>query len=132
MRDTRVKFGRPLNPHYTDVCVVIGPDVRWTEDDVSDLQQAFPEVLLGYRVVMTTVADVNDGYLRGMRPSKFVVLDGCDQVRGYFRALDEIMVAAITYGAEVEHWEVYRHNRYQSGSLGVITERVEPGLSRII
>ncbi len=72
----RARVGLILRMDYTDLAVVVGPNVRWVEYDYEDICRYAPEVLLGYRVLLTTAAQVTHGYLRGRRPVKIVCVDG--------------------------------------------------------
>lgn len=101
---------RNRTPNYTDEVIVVGPNVAWTLADADDLYRAFPEALLGYHVELTTVDSVARGMaLRGMRPSKIVVLDGCQRERNWNRAWLEIkMHMAVADFGKIEYWHVHR------------------------
>ena len=83
-------FGRIQHREFSDLAVVIGPNVRWVQDDYEDLQEFAPEVLLGYRVLLTTPDDVRIRSTAGLRIEKIVVLDGISRSRMWQRALVEL------------------------------------------
>lgn len=104
----RVRINQVINPHYTDLCIVIGPDVRWVENDVEDLLRYRPEVLLGYRVMMTTAA-LADIRLCGTHPEKVVILDfpySDSQSRAIMNTVEPSLTRA--YFPKVERWHVHR------------------------
>ena len=103
----KVRYDRVVHPEYTDTCVVVGPDVRWIEDDVEDLLQYRPEVLLGYRVKMVTAADAYRA-ARGQRVTKVVVLDAEYTTIG-LRGIEELVRSThVEYFGKVERWFVHR------------------------
>jgi hypothetical protein len=105
----RMRVGRINRPEFTDLAVVVGPWAHWTEDDVEDLNTKYPEVLLGYRVLPTTVYDVNRGALRGRRVSKVIILDEATRMPDSARAFTEILGSMVgSYFHKIEWWYVHR------------------------
>lgn len=100
-------FNRTLNPEFTDLALVVGPNVRWTEDDYEDLQRYHPEVLLGYRVRLLTARDVVEGRHRGLRPEKVVVLNAAYREGP---KLEDALLASVAVGffPKFEVWHVDR------------------------
>jgi hypothetical protein len=103
-------FDRIQHPEYTDLAVVMGPNVRWTEYDYLDLQQHAPEVLLGYRVLLMT-PDSAPHKLRGRWIKKLVLLKGLEHKHPRIRHAiqDAIFMTEIADG-KVEEYDVYRGN----------------------
>lgn len=103
-------FGKTLHPEYTDLAVVLGPNVRWVEDDYEDLQRFAPEVLLGYRVRLTTIDSVRSGHTRGLRIDKIVVLEGPEMYETRaLQAVREIRFSQVgAYFPKVEWYRVHR------------------------
>lgn len=105
-------YGRLLNAPYTDFCVVLGPNVRWVEDDYEDLNRAYPEVFLGYRVLLTTPRDVRRSVM-GRRPPTRVVVVGEEardaKSRDWNNALNELhdYQSLADYG-DMQGWHVHR------------------------
>jgi hypothetical protein len=98
---------RNRETRYTDWCVVVGPNMRWVEDDYEDLMRTFPEVLLGYRVHPTTVDHLLAGkYWRA--PKKIVVLAGVHLHQRWSIAYREIEQYRAVHGTKIEHWFVHR------------------------
>lgn len=102
-------FGRTLHPEFTDLALVIGPNVRWVECDYEDLQRYRPEVLLGYSVRLLTAEDMLKGKHHGRRPEKVVLLSAEYDSREAWRLRDEIHYAVSSgYFPKVETWYVHR------------------------
>lgn len=101
-------MSRTVNPHYTDLAVVLGPNLRFVQFDFEDLQRFAPEVLLGYRVRLATVDSVSRGALRGLYISKLVILDGISQARDFHIAYNEARVCLALSGGKVETYRVHR------------------------
>ena len=98
---------RVQRPEYSDLALVVGPNVRWTENGYEDLQRHHPEVLLGYRVRLFTAHDVVFGRHRGLRPEKVVVLNAAYREGPRFE--DELRAAVVTgYFPKFEVWHVHR------------------------
>lgn len=97
-------FGRVLNPDWTDLALVLGPNTKWVEDDYEDLQRFAPEVLLGYRVRLA----VPTSELRGMWVRKLVLLRGLDM--GDYRTARAVedAVHSIVPGGKCEWYRVHR------------------------
>ena len=95
---------------YTDLAVVLGPNVRWTLDDFEDLERFAPEVLLGYDVLLG-VPHVFRGSLRGHRPTKVVLLNHPNKQPEWYRAVEDLRW--MQHG-DVAHWEEYRVHRGMS------------------
>ena len=95
-----------LRPQYTDLAVVLGVTARQVEVDCADLVRAYPEVLLGYRVLLATPNRV----MRGYWISKLVVLDPGQMWTPQFdRALqDTLMSVLVTDFGKAEGWRVHR------------------------
>lgn len=94
---------------YTDLAVVVGPNVRWVEFDYEDLCRYAPEVLLGYRVLLMTFDQVERGGLRGRRPLKVVMLEGPGVLSHRWRR----ELAQVSLDLDVK-FEWYRVHRAQS------------------
>ena len=62
---------------WTDVALLVGPNMRWVEDDYPTLIRKRPEELLGYQVHFTTY-DRFTREVRGRVVGKVVVLTGSD------------------------------------------------------
>lgn len=102
------RFDQVHNRQYTDLAVVMGPTVRWTLADYDDLQEHAPEVLLGYRVRLTTPEMVHHR-LRGLVVSKVVLLDSLDTNPRAHYAVNELLyfVSRAVY-PKVEWYDVHR------------------------
>lgn len=101
--------GRTLRPEYTDLALVVGPNLAWVEDDYEDLQRTYPEVLLGYRIRLMTVQQVAQGRVHGMRPTKVIWLDGCERNPFWKQARNVLQAStAVTPFGRVEEWHVHR------------------------
>lgn len=89
---------------FTDMAVVLGPNERWVEDDYADLQHAFPEVLLGYRVLLATPQT----RLHGYRITKLVLV-GSERYDPWFeRAKHDAMGWVEMNRGKTEVWYVHR------------------------
>jgi len=64
---------------WTDVALLVGPTMRWVEDDYPTLIRKRPELLLGYQVHFTTY-DRFIQEVRGRMVGKVVVLTGDDSL----------------------------------------------------
>lgn len=95
---------------WTDRCFIIGPEIRWTQDDYEDLQHAYPEVFLGYTVWLLTPDMIVRGMGRGVVPKKVILLHGVygsqASQRHPFWNNDVQMWRAM--GAKLETWFVHR------------------------
>lgn len=90
-------------PEWTDLAVVLGPNMRWVEHDYDDLVRHAPEVLLGYRVRLATTTD----RLWGYQIRKLVILDGPYRSQDQTR-IEDAVVQTLTRGGKVERFNVYR------------------------
>lgn len=103
-----MKSNRIQHPEFTDLAVVIGPDVRWVQDDYEDLQRYRPEVLLGYRVILATPGTFHRKTW-GRWVTKFIVLDGTFRNPGWYRCHNDMYMTLERYPwARIEQWHVHR------------------------
>lgn len=101
-------FNRLLNPQFTDLALFVGPDVRWTEEDYRDIQSEYPEVLLGYRVRLTTMANL-EWDLRGRRVQKVVLSDECRNLPRFWQIWNILPLYGGDLGfVKVEMWHIHR------------------------
>lgn len=108
MLKERPRVGKILRSEYTDLLVIIGPNVREVLEDYEDLYHRYPEVLLGYRVLLVTGHDVRMGALHGRgEVAKIIVLDGTEADYSWRWVMDEVDHHA-AMGAQVENWYVHR------------------------
>lgn len=89
---------------YTDTCLVIGPNLRWTEMDFRDLWREKPEVFLGYRIKLVSP---NRRDLRGHYPKKVVSFDGPFNFQ-YEEVLRDLRRQVALAEGIWEHWYVHR------------------------
>jgi hypothetical protein len=100
---------RLRNLWYSDLAIVLGPNLRWAENDTDDLQRWYPEVLLGYRVRTMTVDTASRGRLRGSSPRKVVILDGCQNEPRWISTKYDVAILRDVLGpSNVEWWHVHR------------------------
>lgn len=104
-RRSAVRFDWLLNPQWTDLAVVVGPNVAWVQADVEDILTYRPEILLGYRVKMMVPASMS---LRGFHVMKLVVLYTPDYSVRERRDLHVMASLTRAYGGKVESWFVHR------------------------
>jgi hypothetical protein len=102
-------YDRIQETQWSDLAVVMGPNVRWTEDDYEDLQRYAPEVLLGLRVLLCTPADALRK-TRGRLIHRVILLDGLDFDPHTNRAVDDVTFGARTRfpEARIEWYHVHR------------------------
>ena len=100
----RPKFGQVFNRRFTDLAVVMGPSVRWVQDDTEDLLRWMPEVLLGYRVRMMTPND----RIRGLRVKKLIILDGPYTPEQKRQLMDAAFMVEFWEIGKIEIWHVHR------------------------
>lgn len=100
-----------LKRGYTDLALLVAPNLRWGRDDFEDFEEHLPEVFLGYTVRLLVPG--RRGRARGFRVSKVVVtgedapLAARDQVRTFVTR--EIVPALVSaYRPRVQFWYVHR------------------------
>lgn len=114
---------RNVRNRYTDVCLVIGPNRRWVENDYEDLLR-HTTALLGYRVEVATVDEVTHGRLRGIRPTKIIVSD--EVWRSYRWQKARAMLGYVT--GRIEVWHVHRgEGVWKVGDLTDLAGAVDTG-----
>lgn len=97
-------FGKILRADWTDLAIVLGPNVRWVEDDYEDLNRFVPEVLLGYCVRLMVPDSIQT--MQGIRLRKLVIV-GDEHVP--WQASDVAKRTLYFSGGGVcEYWDVHR------------------------
>lgn len=98
---------RIQRPEWTDLAVVMGPNVRWVECDYEDLVRYAPEVLLGYRVLLATPDSALR--LRGRNIRKLVLLKGLDHSnQSHCSAIQDAVAMTRMLDGKVEWFDVHR------------------------
>lgn len=105
MRPVRHRLWRHFeDPKWTDLALMLGPNLRWVEEDYEDLQHAYPEVFLGYRVLLATPNTNFDGY----RIMKLVIVGTEDWSIKLSRATQRAARMVNSAGGKIETWYVHR------------------------
>lgn len=103
MRPQFPRFGHTLRRDYTDLAVVMGPNMRWVENDVYDLMRYRPEVLLGYRIRLV----VPNNAIRGLQIKKLIILEGPYSKQQERQMMDAVYMVEFWEFGKIETWSVH-------------------------